>query len=279
LVILVVAHATFDALFSPLGSPLTKYPAAAVYLVMGVLFLQPVLFAMWAALGSQPYFKRVPWAIVACVLVAYAQSMTWFRVVGTPSSSTGAFESLVMILVLFSVTALAFFAIRWLSSWRIDQRVEDDPQSVGDLQFGLRYLLGWVTASALLMAAGRVLAETGAFGPRGGPTQTMAQLLAFIGVVCVMLFPTVGVPWLTLACRYRRQTLPFVVGWLLAWCALTWAAVSLFRAAARVTAREVIEPIVLIQVGAAAAGFASALPLRIAGFRLRRSKVRQARSA
>lgn len=269
LAVIVLGHAVFDALFAPFGTPPDEYPYAAAYLVMGVIFLQPVLFALWAGLGSQPYFQRLPWTAVACVVVAYAQSVPWFRVVGRVLSSQMATASLLLTLILFGIATLLFFAIRWLFGWHIAQDLEETSQETGNRQFGLRYLLAWITGSAMLLAVGRVLVKAGALRPEGGLRETAVQVLTFLGVISIALFPSIGVPWLTLA--YRRQARVVVIGWLVGWGALTWAAVSLFRMGAPVAASHIIGPILLLQVGAAAAGFASALPLRLARFRLQRS--------
>jgi uncharacterized membrane-anchored protein len=82
------------------------------------------------------------------------------------------------------------------------------------------------------------------------------------------MFPIIGVPCLVLA--YHRQMWFYVAGALVAWGVLTWAGVLILRAMTPASLDEAIRPILMLQVGAAAAGFISALPLRLAGFRLAR---------
>jgi hypothetical protein len=266
---LVVAHAAFDALFCPLGASASEYPMVGAYLAMGVILVQPVLFALWAALSSQPFFTRLPSATAACVVVVYAQSVSWFRVAGSSRGGTNSLDSFLYILALFGIATLALFLPRRLFAWRIRHRRAENQETTGDLQFSLRHLLSWTIGTAALLGLGRVLANAGALQTGGGPRQTIAQVVAFFGLVCVMLFPSIGVPCLTLASR--RPAAWLVVGWLIAWGALTWAAECLFLGGVPTgaTASEAAQ-ILLIQVGAAAAGLVSALALRIAGFRLQR---------
>jgi hypothetical protein len=264
---LVVAHATFGALFTPIGVATSQYPRVGAYLAIGAIGIQPVLFAMWAALGPDSLFKRFAWAAAACALVAYARSIPSFRLVGKSAAKTNPFQELLFTLLIFGITALILFVVQWRFSWCIHQPVTNSAHKAGDLQFSVKYLLGWITASAVLLAVGRVLADADATeGPAS--RQAVGHFLSFVGMFCVVLFPAVGVPCLVLA--YRRRACFFVIGGLLAWGALTWAAVSVLRAVTRASPTEAVSAIVFIQVGAGVAGFFTALLLRIVGFRLER---------
>jgi hypothetical protein len=271
---LVVAHATFGALFAPFGIAASEYPAIGAYLAIGAIGMQPVLFAMWAALGAESLFKRFAWAAAACAVVAYAQSIPSFRLVGRSAAKTSALHTLLFTLLIFGIAALVFSMVRRVSSWRIHQPVNESAHKAGDSQFSVKYLLGWVTASAVILAVGRVLADAAPTAQGRSPRQTVAQILGFVGFFCVVLFPTLGVPWLVLA--YRRRACLFVVGALVAWGTLTWAAVSVLLAVAPASRSEAVSAIVFIQLGAGMAGFITALPLRVAGFRLERRPVDRA---
>jgi hypothetical protein len=177
-------------------------------------------------------------------------------------------------LLIFGIATLVFFMVRRASSWRIHQPVNESARKAGDSQFSVKYLLGWVTASAVLLAVGRVLTDASPTAQGPSPRQVVAQFLGFVGFFCVVLFPTVGVPWLVLA--YHRRAHLFVAGALVAWCTLTWAAVSVLLVVAPVSRSEAVSAIVFIQLGAGMAGFITALPLRVAGFRLERGPVDRA---
>ena len=153
LVILVVGHAAFNALFAPLGTSVSQYPSKWAYPAIGVIGVQPVLFAMWAALGTPSFVKRFPWAVVACFIVAYAQSLRSFRLIARPTASGNPFQPVLFTLGVFFVVTLVLLVIRRVFSCRIESHPTDHPRKHSkDTQFSLRYLLGWTAASAALLA-------------------------------------------------------------------------------------------------------------------------------
>jgi hypothetical protein len=187
---------------------------------------------------------------------------------GKSAHKTDPFQELLFTLSIFGVFALIFLVVRRASSWRIYQPIDKSTQTAGNAQFSMKFLLGWITASAGLLAVGRVLIETGV-GQQGSSTnQTAAEVLVFLSFLSVGLLPTVGIPWLVLA--YRRRACLFVGGAVLAWAALTWGAVSVLLAVTPATTSEAVKGIVFLQLGAGLAGFLTALPLRLVGFRLER---------
>ena len=272
LVILVVGHAAFNALFAPFGTAASQYPSNWAYPAIGVIGVQPVLFAMWAALGTPSFVKRFPWAVVACVIVAYAQSVRSFCLIARSTASGDPFQAVFLTLGVFFVVTLVLLVIRRVFSCRIQPHGTDHTQEhLEDIQFSVRYLLGWTAASAALLALGRFIAADGPSAPPGSDLkQVTAQITGFLGFFCVLLFPTVAVPWITLT--YHRKAGLLVAGALGAWAALTWAAISVLCAVTPSSPSQAIEAVVLVQLGAATAGFVTALPLRLCGFRIRRGK-------
>src|SRR5687767_11411289 len=78
-VLLVASYAAFNIILNPTDAgPADEFPAL---LWIGVIFVQPVLFAIWAAIGSPPATKRVPLTVVvflSLLLVGSIRAMDHF---------------------------------------------------------------------------------------------------------------------------------------------------------------------------------------------------------
>jgi hypothetical protein len=70
LVLLVAAYAAFNVFLNPMaaGRDGDEFPAL---LWIGVIFVQPVLFAAWTSIGPAPATKRIPLTIAVFVLVLF----------------------------------------------------------------------------------------------------------------------------------------------------------------------------------------------------------------
>ena len=55
---LVASHAVFNLIFGPMGVFGGDFYSG--FVAISVIMMQPVFFAMWAALGPQPAFHRIP---------------------------------------------------------------------------------------------------------------------------------------------------------------------------------------------------------------------------
>src|SRR5688572_14908223 len=69
LVLLVAAYAAFNVVLNPMEGNGNAIPTM---LCVGVFFIQPVLFAMWTAIGPPPAMKRIPFSLAGFVLVVFA---------------------------------------------------------------------------------------------------------------------------------------------------------------------------------------------------------------
>ena len=270
LMILVVGHAAFNALFAPFGTPASDYPSTWAFPVIGAIGVQPVLFAMWGAL-SPSIVKSLPWALVGCVVVAYAESIRSLRLIAASTTNGAPFQSVLFVLAVFVVATVLLLIVRHVFSYRIvcDVTNQLQPRSPEDSQFTLRHLLCWTAVCAVLLALGRLISPHGTgMLPVGDLGQAVAQMAGFLGIFCLFLFPTVAVPWIALTFRPKASLL--MAGAFAAWAALSWITISVLCAVTPASPTEATEAIVLIQLGAATSGCVTALPLRICGFRIRR---------
>lgn len=150
--IVVVGHAAFNVLFAPWGTPSRDYPRADV--VIGAIGVQPVLFARWGAL-SPSMVKNLPWALVGCVVIAYAQSIRSLRVIAPSTEKVDGLQPLFVMLAAFVAwPALAWAAISILCAGSPAARSQTTEQ-VASIQFGAA-TSGCVTALALRICGCRI---------------------------------------------------------------------------------------------------------------------------
>jgi hypothetical protein len=153
----------------------------------------------------------------------------------------------------------------------------DSPRS----QFSIKYLLVWTAVTAGVLGLGRCLLAGGpSSGPNPGWHQSVGQFALAIGVLLTVLVPMVVVPWVTLA--YRGRGILLIVAAAVVWAFLTYGAISVLARIPPASFAEAAEAVVFGQLGAAAAGFVTALVARLCGYRvvrLRRVKSGQTSAA
>ena len=68
---LVGAHAAFNLFLNPMGAGAENVSEGLALPLMGATVAQPVLFAIWAALGGGPAAIRIPLTLAALVAVFF----------------------------------------------------------------------------------------------------------------------------------------------------------------------------------------------------------------
>jgi hypothetical protein len=254
-VVLVVLHSLFDIGFSPLRPPVTLWRSM---LAAGALYVQPLLFAAWAAYGPGSALKRIPttWLAYATVLTP---AILVAKLLG---NSTFNHSQLLAILPAVCVVAtIAFLFIGRVTRWRIDNRPVVPNAGNETSQFSLRFLLGTTTICALLLGVGRGLVKSSAF-----PDSAMTQIPKITGYLLVLMYPANIAPLALLSAKQSVRVwiaIPFL------WALLSFLGIGAYMQMERnaFNWRE-FRDILSIQVGAVIAALASALFLRVAGFRL-----------
>lgn len=274
----VLVHAGFNSVLSPFGTSASEYPERLAYAVMGVITIQPILLAMWAAMGVSSLARRLPWAAVACLLLAYTASAGRLRAIDRAASGDDFLEAALLGLGLFLVSFVVLLLVRRVTRMHMQTPAANAASGAvtsrprDDIQFGTRYLLGWTTASALLLGMGRVLAPGGGWVELGsGAEEMFARISGAVGMFLVLLAPPVAVCWLTLT--KLRISLGVVAGGIISWAMLTWISAYVLHVtvAGSDSLGELLEALAFIQLGATAAACLTTVPLRLCGYRLRRS--------
>jgi hypothetical protein len=264
LALLVAAHALFNLYLNPMGwqNPADDFPTL---LWFGVVFVQPVLFAIWAAWGPPPASKRIPATIALFVLVVFTSCIQPFSTVpGATVVVQGGFVLLALPLLLFTGAMIPMLVVRAATRWRIERPRDDGPPISRPDQFSVSYLLALTTVCAVLLGIGRGLAATQDW--MGSPTwQQIDELVTRIGMVLLAIFPAVLVPMIVIS---PRPTVPLLVGTIVSWAVLAWLGVEAIVHMDRTPRSDAAYQLALVHLGGGMASFASAFVLRRAGYRL-----------
>jgi hypothetical protein len=264
LALLVAAYAVFNVFLNPMRGDGDEFPTM---LWMGAFFMQPVVFAMWTAIGPPPATKRIPFALAGFVFVVFAACVPQFLAppdIFNYPNDIGP-ESLIMPGALFAAALVVALAVRILTRWSIRNTRRVNVGASGVNQFSIKYLLLLTAVCAVLLGFGRWLTASmdWSFG------RSMLELVARIWLILLVTLPAVLVP-ITLITF--RPTLRMYLGTIISVTVLAWVAIEtviLLDNPPGDVAREIL----VIQLGAFLAGIASALVVRFAGYRLFRKSV------
>ena len=141
---------------------------------------QVALCAAWMALSERPFTTRLLISLGCVFLVGLALSCHMLRN-NAPTVSALAAAASVFVLWLFVQAPLWMF--RWWQGWRLCWQ-ETAPSTTIPVRFGIRELLAWTAAVALLTAIGRMLfhLEESYFGT--GERRIVAEVV-FVGMLMI----------------------------------------------------------------------------------------------
>lgn len=281
LALLAAAQVAFAASLSPIGirsgqwsAPWLPYADFLVDAASGATLIHPFgLYALWAALGAGNSLRRFAATLVLCSAFAGAVAVRGsLRAYGEPPVVTTT-----IVAASFSLLALALSSLRRFGKWRIG--VPGDPPApsrVGGrrIQFRLRHLFECMALVACILAAYRY------YFPNDFPAdwiaswrQQIVRLIWGLPAVVLVLSPAMLVPWAVLSfrtpCDHGSRLLfaAAALGWigLDLWILWYGSAFGPFRAFEMLS----------MQLGAGAAGLASAIYLRLCGYRIVRVESEQ----
>jgi hypothetical protein len=230
-------------------------------LLMGALFAQPLLFAVWMVMGPGTAVKRIPLTLTSFVILMLAGKLNVWEWLDRGDSFGSRF--LIPGLALLGLSAAALWIVRWRTGWQIRRLPTSACEHSSANQFGLKFLLGWTTVCAVLLVAARGQLF------RGLPNGTL--LMVSSGLAILMLLPALCAPLIVLFPRPVGRLM-----WLapLLWCAITWLAIETITATATTFDFEPDEwgqvalTVIIGQSGALVVGLLASIMLRLAGYRL-----------
>ncbi len=170
---------------------------AAVMFAAGLGMGQMVLFSLWAALGPEPWYWRLPatFAAVALAMIATGLGLAAFQ---APTFIWDYVTGFALVLPLaFCAAQTPGWAIRFLGR----RRVVMVHQSVGQrppFQFRLRHLLGAMAAAAFILGTARVGV---AWGREPQLDDWLTAAAAFFAVAVVSAIYAVPAVWVGIGSR------------------------------------------------------------------------------
>jgi hypothetical protein len=267
LALLVAAHATFNLLLNPMGGGSDEF---LTMLCMGVVFMQPIVFAMWTAIGPPPAMKRIPYTLAGFIIVVFATCVVaQLRLSSSnfPSNRIG-LEFLIVPGALYAAAIIVALAVRIVTRWHIGNSRGNAGPATPVNQFSIRNLLVLTAVCAVLLGIGRWLAiSSESFD---ASWVEIGRIVARIWLILFVMIPAILI---TLTVISFRPTLRMCLGTVFSGCVLAWVAIETIILLDNPPRREVTRQVLFIQLGAMLGGIASALMLRFAGYRLfRKSK-------
>ncbi len=238
--------------------------AAGSTLIMGVFISQPMLFAFWAALTSQRFYNRLLWGFLVCTLVCFVEELGRLRY-----TSNGVGGMMIASLTLFALATVLLSTIRWKSCWQIRHTlVELADSGYRGSQFGIKHLISLITVTAIACGLIRSLVIMRDEGPY--PLSWAAYFGGTLMFVCALL-PVAAIPWFVMA--HRARIIPLSLRVVAIWITCDLAAYFIFGAMFPVAAaasvfKELVRPMLLIQLGAGLSVLMSSLVMRFCGFRM-----------
>ena len=233
--------------------------------MMGVLFSQPLLFAIWATLAHQRFYSRFLWSLLLCTLVSFGEELVALR--DADHRDTGTL--MLLDFTLFLTVTIILSVVRRFSRWQIKQPDTTDAASVYQTyHFGIKHLLILTTITALGCGLFRTLYT---MSPKMTFFPSITQFVAVTCACLAMLFPVIIIPWYTLA--YRRKLRSLVILTVIMGGVLDLAACYLIMDIDHVppgasSYELIIKPLLFFQLGSALSAVTSTLVIRICGFRM-----------
>jgi len=152
---LLAASVAVDAVLLALTTDQYEWPALRVAALIGLAGGQINLASLWAMLGT----KRLPWRMAALIVVPLAWSLALS--VLTPRALSSYEFAGAWAVHFFTQTAILVSLLMLAKSFRgrLVHRAETGREGRRQLQFSLRYLFAWLTATALTLSLLKVVFE------------------------------------------------------------------------------------------------------------------------
>jgi hypothetical protein len=185
----------------------------AIALIGALLAAEPVVIAIWAALGPPPAFRRILWNAAAAVAAVYAVAAPLSSDAGPPAENVVAIS--VIFLGVFLILALLLLLVRRFSGWQIEHATAQfHDRNPAASQFRIKDLLATAMLLAIALGVGRCLWPPGRIELRDAPR--MAFMLPIAAAFCAaVLLPVASAFGMFLArhCGERRLIAPLAAIW------------------------------------------------------------------
>ncbi len=193
----------------------------AAGILLGVVFAQITLIAVWTAFGIRSAFSRMVCGAVLVMLLG----LVLVACINNSGASDGQWLWFLIVVSLWFAIQASLWVVRLVFGWRLalaNQLAGETDRS--ELQFDIRQLLVWTALVAITLGIGRSLLPEDSIGavPRKNTIVVYCVLTSF---TCLLAWPVV---WASLA---RRRVLFWLIVAACCCVVLTIAEISTFQAA------------------------------------------------
>lgn len=261
--LLVIVNAAFGAYFNPTGKSPSEVGEKIGFAIIGFLFTQPILFALWAAFAPRKFYNRFLWAFLLCTMVSFVEEL---GSLGTTPSDLGSI--MIFQLILFILFTAILLLVRRFIGWQFKiSQTEISPGDYQSYQFGIKHLILLTTFAAIAFALIRSLFIL------NSNNDNVPAVVAIIGIFCIffaLTIPIIFIPWYTLT-GHRK------IAWLLLFTIISLGIIDLtvyliLKKIEPAPNNKEIEAIVFFQLGGCLSVLLNTIVLRLCGYRLIRER-------
>ena len=264
-VALAVAIGFYNLVLSPLHGAISpsKWLAASG---IGVLFVQPLLVAAWAALGTGSLIYRLPVSAATLIAWMFAHSISdWNLFAGDGARNDLNIEMTFAFVIVFVVATAIIGLVRRVSGVHISRYQQSAPPSPRRRhQFGMKYVLGWMTVCALLIVVGRAFVSD----PLRNHLSWLSLLWDLLEGSVLLLLLTMPPAVLPLLALTRPTPWRWLLMFIVSWPVSLGLAIAILTLSVRSGPPNAFEFCAGVQLGVTAIAVFSAVVLRLAGFHL-----------
>ena len=194
---IVAAIVLYNLTLAPVhGRPAPKWEWLG-FLGFGVMFAQPFLAAVWAALGPGSLIYRLPMAAATLIAWIFAHNFVHLNLFASNAARNHLnIEMAIAFVIIFAISAGAIGLVRRAAGIRIEPCGPLLPAAQhGRNQFGMKYLLGWMTVCALLIVIGRAMSPNSWPGLQGW-LNNLAEFASAVAFFLLLIMPPTVLPLL-----------------------------------------------------------------------------------
>jgi hypothetical protein len=234
-------------------------------LSVGIVLSQPVLTAFWIAMAPHRFHIRFLWGLLVYTLMFFAVGLGMSQ-----KDPSAAVAVAVIDLMLLVICSAILWLLRRMTRWQIVRLDATQPASdYQAYQFGIKHLIVLTAIVALALGLFRTLLL---MGPRS-TFPGISHLAESVCEITVVLLPVTIVPWFTLV--HLKNAVSAIMRAVILMGVVDVVAFRIFQSISR--GPDIVDIFFFVQCGASLSMFATALVLRLCGFRMARVQASGAR--
>jgi hypothetical protein len=235
---------------------------------MGVVLLQPILFAFWAAFAPHRFFHRFLWAFFLCSSVSFIEEF-WGFGNGRPGVESG----MVFQLIFFALFTALLLLVRRFTGWHFkSSETEIIDNNYQANQFGIKHIIWLTIITGVTLSMIRTLMIRDIYGGALPGWEAIFGIALFF----VLCLPIVITPWFTMSIRgniIRLSAYAIIIIVITDFTGLIIILKTLIdKYGVRNYINELVWPMLFMQLGVFFPMLVNTIVLRLCGYRMIRER-------